>query len=169
MRYNDFNTDLQYSLDERESEIFDRFYYRIFPGLKFIELVKDLETQKKGIDKILHFKNGKTVTIDEKKRRTDYGDILLELWSVWEQRKYGWLYTCQCDYIVYAVMPTQKVYLLPSLLLKRAWLTNSREWLKKYKKISADNKTYTTKSVAIPVNVLLKAISAEMVHKHIVG
>ncbi|OPY59418.1 MAG: hypothetical protein A4E55_00230 [Pelotomaculum sp. PtaU1.Bin035] len=159
---NDFRTDLKYSLDERENEIFDRFYYRVFPGLKLIELVTDLELQRKGIDKILHFKSGKQVTIDEKKRRVDYGDILLELWSIWEQRKRGWLYTCQCDYIVYAVMPVKAVYLLPAFLLKRAWLTNCHDWSKIYRIVDAKNNWYVTKSIAIPVNILLNAISHEM-------
>ena len=95
----------------------------------------------------------------KKKRRKDYGDILLELWSVWEQRKLGWLFTCRCNYIVYTIMSTQKVYLLPVLLLKKAWLTNSKDWLKRYKIIDANNRTYTTKSIAIPTETLLRAIS----------
>jgi len=162
MKYNDFDVDLQYSLDQRENELFDSFYYRIFPGLRRIKLVEDLDLQKKGIDKILYFKDGRILTIDEKKRRKDYGDILLEIWSIWEQRKPGWLYTCQSDYIVYAIMSSKKVYLLPVLLLKRAWIMNGKNWIKSYDIISANNKTYTTKSIAIPTNVLLEAISKEM-------
>lgn len=167
MRYNDFHTDLEYSLEERENEMFDAFYYRVFPGLKSIEFIVDLAEQRKGIDKILYMRSGKEVTIDEKKRREDYGDILLELWSIWEKRKRGWLYTCQCDYIVYAVMPSKKVYLLPSLLLKRAWVTNQGKWQGKYKEITARNKGYVTKSIAIPTKELLQAIAAEMQYEFV--
>jgi len=162
MKCNDFNIDLEYSLEERENEMFDRFYFRTFPSLDTIHFAEDMETQRKGIDKILKFKSGYTVTIDEKKRRKDYGDILLELWSVWERKKRGWLYTCQCDYIVYAVMPTKKVYLLPTLLLKKAWLKNHSNWLVKYKRIDAKNKGYITKSIAIPAEELLHEISRQM-------
>lgn len=170
MRYNEFHSDLEYSLEKRENEIFDSFYYRIFPGLKLIEFAKDIGIQRKGIDKILYFESGRQITIDEKKRREDYGDILLELWSVWEQKKRGWMFTAQCDYIVYAVMPSQKVYLLPVLLLRRAWLNNKEKWIEKakdntnkqYKIISAQNPGYVTISIAIPTNELLAAISREM-------
>lgn len=158
----DFQTDLEYSLEERENDLFDRFYYRVFPGLDSIELVRDMKRQRLGIDKVLCFKSGKQVTIDEKKRRTDYGDILLELWSVWERRKRGWLYTCQCDYIVYAIMPSKTVYLLPSLLVKRAWWANRGEWLAVYPEIPAENPGYTTKSIAIPTDILIRAIKSEM-------
>lgn len=163
MKYSDFHADLEYSLEERENEMFDAFYYRVFPGLKLIEFAEDMETQRKGIDKILHFESGRQVTIDEKKRREDYGDILLELWGVWEKRKRGWLHTCQCDYIIYAVMPSRKVYLLPSILLKRAWLTNRLLWKPpKYREVVAHNPGYTTKNIAIPTQELLAAITNEM-------
>ncbi|NLJ80250.1 MAG: hypothetical protein GX335_04420 [Firmicutes bacterium] len=159
----DFQLDLEYSLNERENEMFDRFYYRAFPGLARVEFVEDMERQRKGIDKVLHFKSGYKISIDEKKRRKDYGDILLELWSVWEQRKRGWLYTCKCDYIVYAVMPARKLYLLPTLLLKRAWIKNRKLWSKSYPGVVAQNKGYITKSIAIPTSVLLRGISEQMV------
>ena len=162
MKYNDFGLDLEYSLEERENELFDSFYYRVFPGLNNIHLVKDMETQKKGIDKILYFKSGYVVTVDEKKRRKDYGDILLELWSVWERKKRGWLYTCKCDYIVYAIMPSKKVYLLPTLLLKKAWIENQAEWITTYEEITAYNREYVTKSIAIPIGILLEQISTQI-------
>jgi hypothetical protein len=162
---NEFHQDLAYSLEERENEMFDRFYYRVFPGLKLIEFANDMEMQRKGIDKILHFRSGKTVTIDEKKRRVAYDDILLELISVVEKNRPGWLFTCQCDYIVYAIMPRQTVYLLPTLLLKTAWTKYHAEWLSAFKTINAWNNGYSTRSIIIPSDVLLKALSEEMVQQ----
>lgn len=162
MKFNDFQFDLQYSLEERDNKFFDDFYYRNFPSLIFIEFINDIERQRKGIDKILHFKSGRTVTIDEKKRRTDYGDILLEIWSVLERKIRGWLYTCQAEYLVYAIMPSLKAYILPTILLKRAWLTNQYDWLLKYPEAKAENDTYITLSICIPPDILLNAILAEM-------
>ena len=140
--------------------MFNEFYYKAFPNIKEIEFCEDMERQRKGFDKIIHFNNGNWFAIDEKKRRVDYGDILLEIWSV-DNRKRGWLYTCQCDYIVYAIMPTKKIYLLPTLLLKKAWITNRDKWIK-YKPIIAPNNGYVTESRAIEIKELLSAISYEM-------
>lgn len=88
--------------------------------------------------------------------------ILLEIWSV-DRIKRGWLYTCQCDYIVYAIMPIKKVYLLPTILLKKAWVTNYNEWIKT-KPIIAQNRTYVTESRAIKIPKLLQAITNEMIN-----
>src|SRR3990167_11227785 len=100
---NDFQTDLEYSLESGEDILFDNFYKRIFGNsLERIELVTDLKLQYKGIDKILHFTSGKTITIDEKKRLKDYGDILIEIWSNTEKRTLGWVFKPYTDYIIYA-------------------------------------------------------------------
>lgn len=165
MNYNDFQTDLEYSLLARENELFDLFYWRVFPGLARIELVEDRKLQRQGIDKLLHMDNGQRITIDEKKRRTDYGDILLELWSVFEEGKKGWLFTSYCHYLVYAIMPTQKVYLLPMALLRLAWEHNKVEWEQHYRRIEAHNVNYKTISIPIPPSILLLAISKEMSHQ----
>lgn len=160
IKVNDFKIDLEWSLDSSEDKLFNDFYYKAFPNIKQIEFCEDMERQRKGFDKIIHFENGNWFAIDEKKRRIDYGDILLEIWSV-DRKKRGWLYTCQCDYIVYAIMPTKKVYLLPTVLLKKAWITNRDKWIK-YKPIIARNKTYVTESRSIKTDELLSAISNEM-------
>lgn len=160
IKVNDFYKDLEWSLDSAEDKLFNEFYYKAFPNLKEIEFCEDMERQRKGFDKILHFNNGNWFAIDEKKRRVDYGDVLLEVWSV-DKIKRGWLFTCQCDYIVYAIMPTRKVYLLPSILLKKAWLTNQNKWLNA-KPILAKNKGYVTESRAIKIEELLLAIKSEM-------
>jgi hypothetical protein len=162
IKLNNFLNDLEYSLEQRDNDLFDNWYYRTFPGLNKIEFVHELKTQRKGIDKVLYFDNGKAITIDEKKRRRNYNDILLELWSVWESRKLGWLFTSQCDYIVYAIMPSKKVYLLPTLLLRRAWYSNKERWKTRYRMIDAINRSYTTKSIAVPADVLAEAVSREM-------
>lgn len=159
---NYFDRDLKYSLEQRDCEMFDNFYHRIFPDLLRVELVTDTTLQKKGIDKILHLNSGQKVTIDEKKRRTDYSDILIELWSIYEHRIKGWLFTSHCHYIVYAIMPTRKVYLLPTLLLRQAWRHNEHIWRKQYPEVKAINPTYSTISIAIPPDILLLAIQREM-------
>ncbi len=168
-KVNDFNRDLEYSLNQRDCEVLDAFYRRVFPDLVTIEVVTDIALQRKGIDKILHLAHGQKIGVDEKKRRSDYGDILLELWSIKERRVEGWLFTTHCHYIVYVIMPTGKVYLLPTVLLRQAWAKNERTWRQQYAEISAPNPGYTTISIGIPPAVLLPAIEAEItkpLHPH---
>lgn len=160
MKYNEFKQDLEYSFDSSEDEVLNEFYRRKFPNLKSIKFCDDLQTQRKGVDKILYFNNGNSFTIDEKKRRSDYGDILLEIWSI-DRKKRGWLFTTQCDYIVYIILSSKKIYFLPTILLKRAWVSNSAKWLK-YPPIIAQNNGYKTESRAIKPEELLNAIKKEM-------
>ena len=159
---NDFKADLKYSM---EDEMFNNFYLREFPNVREIKTEKDIKKQFKGIDKTLVFDSGLEITIDEKKRRVDYGDILLELLSNKETGRKGWLYTAQCDYIAYAVMPIKTIYFLPMILLKMAWWENRVKWEKRYEKKEAKNKGYTTVSIPIPTNVLLNAIESKIVNQ----
>ena len=162
IKCNDFHADLRYSLENRDDETLNAFYKKAFPLSTRVEFCEDLALQKKGIDKIVHFENGNTVTVDEKKRRKDYGDILLELRSNKERNTPGWLFYSQCDYIVYAVLPAGVVYLLPVLLLQMAWKSNGGTWQKQFPVKLADNQLYHTENIAIPTGVLLNAISLEM-------
>jgi len=163
MKCSNFATDLEFSLDSRSDIALNNLYYEAFPHLEKIRIVEDLTMQKRGIDKILILKSGKEILIDEKKRRKNYPDILIEEYSDFDRRKVGWMgrgkYT---DYIVYVVMPTMKVYFLPFLLLQKAWLKHYEEWLAEYGRKFAENKNYTTSNIPIPTEVLLDSIRSEM-------
>jgi len=160
---NDFHRDLEWSLNASDCELLDEFYHRAFPHLERIEVVEDLSLQRQGIDKRLVLDNGKAVLVDEKLRRKDYGDILLEEYSVWEQKKVGWLGRHKAtDYIVYAIMPSGKVYLLPFLLLQKAWLKHYSVWLERYGRKRAVNDGYVTTNIPVPTAEVLGAIRAEM-------
>lgn len=51
---------------------------------------------------------------------------------------------------------------MPTLLLKKAWIENQSEWIKTYEEITAYNRGYVTKSIAIPTDILLEQISNQM-------
>jgi hypothetical protein len=146
----------------REDSQLDAFYKRAFPLADRIEFCGDIGMQMLGVDKIIHFSNGRVVTVDEKKRRKYYGDILLELRKNMEQNKPGWLFYSNCDYIVYAVICAKKIYLLPVQLLQMAWKSNRSTWESSYKKVFAMNDGYLTENIPIPTRELLSAISKEM-------
>lgn len=161
---NDFYRDLEYSLELNDSNSLDEFYKANFPQLEKIIEVKDLDMQKLGIDKILVLANGKRLLIDEKKRRKDYGDILLEEYSNFELRKVGWLGRDKhTDYIVYWIRESNTVYLLPFILLQKAWVSNYYTWLKDYGRKFASNNYYRTSNIPIPKDILLESIRNEMV------
>lgn len=161
-----FDIDLAYSLEQRSNEVFNHFYFNHFAKLQRVEMVEyetQPELQLNGVDKILHFNNGNTVTIDEKKRRKNYNDIFLELWSNYNSRNLGWVYTAQCDYIVYFIEPTQKVYILPVLLLQGALRKHRKKWTDKYNvKKTKEKRIIKAVGLPVPPEVLLNAIKEEM-------
>lgn len=156
---NIFEDDLAYADND---DFFNEFYKKSFPNVQKIKTETDMDLQFKGIDKTLTFESGLEITIDEKKRRVDYGDILLEIKSNEQTGRLGWLYTAQCDYIAYAVMPTKTIYFLPMILLKMTWLEHGDEWIKQYGLKRAKNQGYVTVSVAVPTNILLNAMKEKV-------
>ena len=156
---NDFSTDLEYSLENNSDEEIDGKYYKAFPHLIRIEKVIDKERQMQGIDKILIFENGHRINVDEKKRRKDYGDILLEEYSDYDKKKIGWLgREKHTDYITYIVEPSKKIYFLPFILLQKVWRENYMDWVTTYGRKFAQNEFYRTSNIAVPTIVLLEKI-----------
>lgn len=109
--------------------------------------------QKFGIDRVIYLNSGKTVYVDEKKRRKCWGDILLEYKSNSNgTANNGWMNKeLLIDFIAYAFMEDRKVYLLNWLFLRRAWLDNGIEWLRcakegigGFKHVVANNGSYKT-------------------------
>lgn len=162
-KINIFEDDIGFSQDEILNDVINAFYERKFPHLDRIENVEDSRMQRDGIDKKLILKNGKEIWIDEKWRRKDYGDFLLEEYSNKQKQIVGWLgRKKKTDYIVYIIIPSKKVYFLPFLFLQIAWKKNYRLWKKSYKTKLAENEGYTTTNLAIPKDVLLEALKQAM-------
>lgn len=127
--------------------------------------------QRAGIDRYVDLADGTSIKIDEKVRAKDYPDILLERWSSRESQKPGWMQkSLSCDFIAYAFIPTETCYLLPFQVLRRVWREQGREWIAKaearadgFAVVLAENPTYTTESIAVPIPVLLDAIRDALV------
>jgi hypothetical protein len=91
----------------------DEFYKRI--GVSNItrfdyDNPEEKELQRKDIDLELTFKTGKVVSVSEKNRPTNYGDLLFEIWSVYEQGKPGWSVTGESDLTFYFVNSLETPY-----------------------------------------------------------
>lgn len=164
----DFHADNRYSLAASEEAFWLAVYRKAFFNLASQELCTDLTLQRQGIDRILHLSNGHTLRIDEKKRAQEYPDILLEHTSNLERNTPGWIEKdLQIDYLAYGFMQSQRCYLFPWHMLQRAWRNFGASWKAKYRRIEATtrvgNATYHTISVAVPIDVLRRAVSTASV------
>jgi hypothetical protein len=164
MTVHSFARSLERSAKESDNPIWETVYRKAFPSLASVVCVReDGWAQRGGIDRLLVLASGKTLSVDEKVRERDYGDVLLEYWSNYERRVPGWIAKdLACDFIAYAVLPTKKCYLLPFQTLRQAWRNNRNEWVNDFREVKADNGTYTTVSVAVPVGVLFDSLRDAM-------
>ena len=163
----DFATSLRRSEAQVDAGWWEVVYRKAFPTMKeMVSISEDGWAQRGGIDRLIVLTSGKVITVDEKVRLKDFNDVLLEYWSDTERRTPGWIAKdLACDFIAYAYLETQRCFLLPFHLLRRAWKQNGREWVSRaerkeegFKKVVAQNRGYTTTSVAISWNVLSEAL-----------
>lgn len=178
--YHDFQERLEYSASLSDEAGWVEFYRRLWPDmLACIRIDKDSQFQRWGIDREILLPNGKRFSVDEKKREKDYGDILLEEFSVCEydpitQRvvrgiKAGWSIDAskRCDFIAYSIPAAGKCWLLPFEILRQACLHNFPVWKMKpgwYPK-AAKNNGYYTMNVAVPWGELKRALFEQMHRK----
>lgn len=163
-RLHNFEQSLALSQSYSEAPWWLDMYRRAFPTLQSAVSVRnDGWAQRAGIDRVLTLACGRTVTIDEKVRTNDWPDILLEQWSDEARRVPGWVQKpLGCDLIAYAFAPSGRCYLLPVLLLQRAWRLNGREWILVYGQRRAQNVGYVSANVPVPIATLMQAMSDAM-------
>ncbi len=160
-----FQNQLEYSAALSDESSWVEFYRRLWPNIvTAVRIDKNSQFQKWGIDREIYLSNGKRFSIDEKKRKLDYGDLLLEEWSVcdydWDNKKVirgkkvGWAIDPdkRCDFVAYAVQSSGRCYLLPFELTRQTCIHNFPKWRQNtswYPK-AAKNDGYTTVNVAVP-------------------
>ncbi len=168
----DFETSLAKSHAQEDAEWWPIIYEKAFGKyLSSVSVRNDGWAQRGGIDRVITLRSGRIVTIDEKVRSKDWGDIALERWSNQGKKVPGWVQKdLACDYIAYAFIPSKRCYLLPFLQLRSAWIKNGREWCKLAEEklggfsiIEAKNKNYITESIGIPTDILLSSLREIMI------
>ena len=166
-KLHNFQESLKRSQAHAEAGWWLEVYRAAFPDLESAVCVRDDGwAQRGGVDRVLTLSSGKTLTVDEKVRSTEYDDILLEYWSDEKRRVRGWVAKdLACDFIAYAFEKSGRCYLLPFQSLRRAWRLNGRDWVNTYRRVEARNPGYVTVSVPVPTVELLNAVrDAMLVH-----
>ena len=167
-----FATSLRCSETQVNAAFWEAVYRKAFPTMAaMVPIRQDGWAQRGGIDRIIVLASGKEIKIDEKVRQRDFNDVLLEYWSNTERRIPGWIAKdLACDFVAYAYLETQRCFFLPFPLLRRTWKQHGREWVSRaekeeegYKKVVAQNRGYTTTSVAVSWDILYQAICDAMV------
>lgn len=159
-----FADDLAYSHSQSDADWWLDIYRRAFPNLvSAVNVRRDGWAQRGGIDRVLTLACGRTFTVDEKVRRKDWPDILLEQWSDEAKRTPGWVQKpLACDFVAYAFAPSRRCYLLPVTPLQRAWRMNGRRWIDEYGQQRAANPGYVSTNVPVPIDVLTEAMISAM-------
>lgn len=176
MTTHNFTDSLSVSRRYTEEPWWEEVYRKAFPSfLSMADIRKDGWAQRGGIDRVVTLASGRTYTVDEKVRRENYDDILLEYWSDIDRRKLGWVAKdLACDFIAYAFAPTKRCYLLPFATLRLAWKNCGDQWVKQgeartagFREVRAENsedgRHWTTVSVACPIPVLMAALKEAMI------
>ena len=145
MKLNNFDEDLKY--EKENSKIFDDFYEKLLPTLSKIERAT-VEQERQGIDKILFLSDGRKIKVQEKIRRIDYGDFLIEFGHKNGFYKLGWIANIKAHFIFY--LAGANIYIV-SVLKLLAWIKQNKDYLKQLKWVKAYNEqgNYWTYSKAV--------------------
>lgn len=165
LKVHKFREQLQWGEAQSYESFWDAVYKKAFPTMvNHMQCLGASSSQRMGIDRVIHLNNGKTLYIEEKKRREVYPDILLEYVSVDKTGAPGWMEKDMLvDYLAYAFMPTKRCHLYPFPILRRAWIEHRDDWISRFRTVKAENEGYTTLSVAVPIGVLRMAVSSASV------
>jgi hypothetical protein len=162
-----FHSSLDWSHSTDLDAWWDGIYRQIWPNLSGIIRNKaNGRAQQLGIDAVIVLPNGRTINVDEKTRKTSYGDIALEHTSVDKPFKPGWIcHDLAIDFLGYGFSDTGVAYMLPWPILKAAWNENQEQWKKQYRDVVAKNQTYVSLSTPVPINTLFEAMGQAMIRE----
>lgn len=181
----DFRTSLAYSHEQSDQPWWEAVYRRAFPDMvSMADLRHDGWHQRAGRDRVIMLSTGRAIYVDEKSRKEDWPDVLIEIWSVYPKSgtppypevpgaKPGWAVEVKdCDWLAYALEPARTCYLFPYLGLRAAVVSKLHVWQDRattrrdgFRWCVADNGRYRTISIAVPTEILQKAIANAMTVK----
>lgn len=159
-----FKRDLDYSvIPHAEAK---QLYRQLF-GERLISVSGPIEhkvDQGLGCDRIVNVSPVLTYRIDEKRRRSEHEDILLEVWSNREKQKPGWIQkTLGIDFVLYLFDQSGRAYLLPWTALQQAYWKHGDRWTEQYGIVQGTTKVrkteYHSENVAVPIGELYECMA----------
>lgn len=184
-----FHERLAFSTAHREGRSYEQLIRDMLPGIVSVEKT-NVTVDKTGIDYIARLRGGAPVNIDLKTRdkgcssywmwgvnklppsKVRQEEIALEIWSVKPENgrrgKVGWTldeaklthYTLH----VYDGSDSQRVFLLPFQLLRKAFRTNVRAWQNTYRIESQSSGGWHSECIFVPVSIVQDAIQIASEH-----
>jgi hypothetical protein len=113
-----------------------------------------------------------SLLIDEKNRERDYGDFLVEVWSVFygqgdPRNVPGWTvsFSKRTDLVGWGVVATETCCLIPFVPLRRFVVQNARHWLIERTPVVAENDSYQTINIAASWHEIAAAVPDLSVHE----
>ena len=171
MNVRDFQDDLKQADKRADEPFWEKVYKGFFPTFASMEKVPKSDPQQRlGIDRIITLRNGSVIYVEEKRRSEDYSDFVLEIWSNEGKALKGWTRRdlC-CDYLAYAIIPSQTCYMLPWSALQLACRQNWAQWLddypQRFRRQSEDRDSgdiWTSVAFPVPRSVVLQAMTEAM-------
>lgn len=186
----DFGEQLDFSHGLSDAPWWETVYRRAFGDMyrSMVDLRQDGWHQRAGRDRAIVLSTGRTLYVDEKGRREEWPDVLVEIWSQYpkkpKQRTYprtpgaveGWSRKpLDCDYLAYAFVPSEVCHLFPFLGVRSAVVKHGAAWSKEAASnfearqnggraagvqwVVAPNRSYDTVSLAVPVRRLWEAVA----------
>jgi len=160
-KIHDFTESLEKSKEDSKKPIWKELFQHFWPGCTIESYDEAKGVQLSGADVILLCRY-KPVFVDCKyrpPRKRAFNDILLETWSNAEREVLGWAVdgTKKTDYYLYLNHTNDTCQKIPAVPVRRALNKYREKWESIYKVAKAPNRTYTTISVCVPVDVVNEA------------
>jgi hypothetical protein len=118
--------------------------------------ITDISLDKLGVDRICWFKDGKTELYDEKNDHWNTPNFVIEWYSNLESGKLGWtLDSTKITHVVaYMRWKQSGCWFVKAKELRKLAEKRVEQWSKVHKVVDCDNKSYTTRNVMVPLDVL---------------
>lgn len=180
-----FNGDRAWVQEQTGRPEWMRFYQQLYSEAVDMQVVDHAgPLQRHDCDRLVVLGNGHPIWVEEKLRRQVHHDVLLERWSDRDRRTPGWVQRAEtwADLLVVAPLSAPHLALVTGMqAVKRAWATHGRDWIAAaydgtaadctwtregrngFSLVFADNGSYITESLAVPLALFVRTTAARLV------
>jgi hypothetical protein len=151
----DFKKDLEWSELPSQYILYMQAIQYWWPETISWNRITDLEGQKDGKDATIYLPNNKTIKLQFKIRKLDYGDLCIEYRHDYYNggNSLGWIAKdSDADFLIYCT--PKSTYRINYKDLHSTWKKYGNLWIKLFDLPPAKNKSYDTRNISIDFDVL---------------